>query len=287
MVTKLKLYNPAAGELVPSWHVIDAKGKVLGRLSTEISTRLMGKDRPGFVPHLLSGDFVVVINAAKIRVTGNKARSIVYRRHSQHPGNLKEVSFETVLQKFPERVIEHSVKGMLPKNRLGARMLKRLKVYAGEEHPHSAQLTGSDRRLAAIAAGTAPAPVKKALARRRKPKEAEKAAEAPVAEEIQAPEVQDLGEMAVEKPAKKARAAKSSKAPAKSAAPKPSDAKPGRERSSTAKPGAASRSRAASSKSAASRKASSSRASSKSSAGGASTQRTTRPSRSSSSQKSG
>ena len=146
MVTKLKHYNPGAGELVSDWHVIDADDKVLGRLATEVATLLMGKHRPGYVPHLISGDFVVVTNAARVRVTGKKAEQITYKRHSQHPGNLKEIPFERVMERHPERVIEHAVKGMLPKNKLGSRMYRRLKVYAGAEHPHVAQVIGSERR---------------------------------------------------------------------------------------------------------------------------------------------
>ena len=157
MVTKIKLYNPSASELVADWHVLDASGKVLGRLASEAATLLMGKHRPGYVPHMLSGDFVVITNAAAVTVTGNKADQIVFKRHSQKAGKLKEIPFRRVQEKFPERIIEHAVRGMLPKNKLGERMIRRLKVYAGEEHPHVAQLTWTEHRperdaIAAMAA---------------------------------------------------------------------------------------------------------------------------------------
>jgi large subunit ribosomal protein L13 len=148
MVTKLKHYNPSDDELVNDWQVIDADEQVLGRLATRVAKLLMGKHKPGYVPHLLSGDFVIVTNAANIRVTGLKAKKKVYRRYSQYPGNLKEISFERMKEKSPERILELAVKGMLPKNKLGRRMLKRLKVYAGVEHQHSAQVIGSQLRLA-------------------------------------------------------------------------------------------------------------------------------------------
>lgn len=146
MITKIKPYNPSASEFESGWHVLDAKGKVLGRLATEAAMLLMGKHRPGYVPHMLSGDFVVIVNASEVTVTGNKAEQIVYKRHSQKPGNLKEIPFNRVRERFPERVIEHAVRGMLPKNKLGERMIRRLKVYAGEEHPHASQITWTERR---------------------------------------------------------------------------------------------------------------------------------------------
>ncbi len=140
MTTKLKPYNPSASDLVSSWQVIDAEGQTLGRLCTQIAKMLMGKHKPGYVPHLLSGDFVVVINAEKVTVSGNKATQKEYLRHSQYPGNLKRIPYETMQDKHPDRIIQHSVKGMLPKTKLGARMLSRLKIYAGAEHPHEAQV---------------------------------------------------------------------------------------------------------------------------------------------------
>lgn len=144
MTSKLKPYNPSATDLGSDWHVVDADGQTLGRLSTQIATLLMGKHKPGYVPHLLSGDFVVVINAEKVNITGNKATQKQYLRHSQYPGNLKKIPYETMQEKHPDRIIQHSVKGMLPKTKLGARMISRLKVYAGSDHPHEAQVRGSE-----------------------------------------------------------------------------------------------------------------------------------------------
>ncbi len=144
MTTRLKPYNPSASDLGSEWRVIDAEGQTLGRLCTGIAMSLMGKDKPGYVPHLLSGDFIVVINAEKVMISGNKTTQKEYLRHSQYPGNLKRISYETMQEKHPDRIIQHSVKGMLPKTKLGARMLGRLKIYAGSEHPHEAQIKGSE-----------------------------------------------------------------------------------------------------------------------------------------------
>ena len=145
MPTKLKHYNPSASELESRWRVFDADGKVLGRLASEIATILMGKHRASYVPHMASGDFVVVVNAAKVDLTGRKSEQKIYRRHSQYPGNLKEIPFSRMLDRTPERVIELAVRGMLPKTKLGSKMLSRLKVYSGPEHPHMAQVIGSER----------------------------------------------------------------------------------------------------------------------------------------------
>jgi large subunit ribosomal protein L13 len=152
MVTRIKPYNPRAKDLVADWHVIDASGEVLGRLASRVAWLLMGKHKPGYVRHLSSGDFVVVINAEKVRTTGKKSEQIVYRRHSQYPGNLKEIPYQRVMDTHPTRIIEHAVRGMLPKSKLGDRMYTRLKVYAEETHPHVAQLTGSQRRIERLAA---------------------------------------------------------------------------------------------------------------------------------------
>ena len=146
MVTKIKQYNPSVSEVVNDWQVIDATGQVLGRLATQGATLLMGKHKPTYVPHMLSGDFVIVINANEVKVTGLKADQKVYRRHSQYPGNLKEIPYAQMQERHPERIIELAVKGMLPKSKLGRQMLKRLKIYSGAEHPHSAQVLGSERR---------------------------------------------------------------------------------------------------------------------------------------------
>ena len=145
MPTKLKHYNPSASELESRWRVFDADGKVLGRLASEIATILMGKHRASYVPHMASGDFVIVVNAAKVDLTGRKSEQKIYRRHSQYPGNLKEIPFSRMLDRTPERVIELAVRGMLPKTKLGSKMLSRLKVYSGPEHPHMAQVIGSER----------------------------------------------------------------------------------------------------------------------------------------------
>lgn len=113
-------------------HTIDANGKILGRLATEIATILMGKKKPEFVPYLDIGDYVVVTNAAKVKVTGKKAQTKIYTRHSGYPGGLKQETFEKMLARRPEYIIEHAVRGMLPQNKLGAKMIKKLKVYDGE-----------------------------------------------------------------------------------------------------------------------------------------------------------
>lgn len=135
----MKTYSVKASEIKREWHVIDASDKVLGRLATEVARLLMGKHKPMFSRHLDTGDFVVVVNADKIHVTGNKAKQKLYYRHSGYPGGLKSISLEEMLKTRPTRVIEHAVKGMLPKNRLGNSMIKKLRVYAGDSHPHLAQ----------------------------------------------------------------------------------------------------------------------------------------------------
>ena len=135
-----KTYVTKAADIKREWHLVDASDEVLGRLSTHIAALLMGKHKPLFCRNLDVGDFVVVLNADKVRVTGNKMKQKMYYRHSGYPGGLKTTSLETMMQTYPTRVIEHAVKGMLPKNRLSAGMMKRLKVYAGEEHPHEGQI---------------------------------------------------------------------------------------------------------------------------------------------------
>ena len=139
----MKTYSTKASDIKRQWHVIDASGKVLGRLATQAAVLLMGKHKPLFSPNLDSGDFVVIINADKVRVTSNKAGQKLYYRHSGYPGGLKSISLEKTLQTNPTRVIEHAVKGMLPPNRLRAGRMKKLKVYAGEAHPHLAQTKAS------------------------------------------------------------------------------------------------------------------------------------------------
>ena len=129
--------NPAT--VKRDWYVIDAEGKTLGRMAAEIATRLRGKHKPEYTHHVDTGDYIVVVNAEKVRVTGNKAKDKKYYRHTGYVGGIKEISFEKLIQKAPERTIETAVKGMLPKGPLGRAMFKKLKVYAGTEHPHAAQ----------------------------------------------------------------------------------------------------------------------------------------------------
>ena len=142
MTTTSKSYETKASDLKPRWHVVDAEGQTLGRLATSIATILNGKHNPLYVPHLLTGDYVVVTNAEKIRVTGNKVQQKMYYRHSGYHGGLTERTLADMLEKHPDRVIRQAVKGMLPKNSLGKKMLKRMKVYVGPDHPHDAQLSG-------------------------------------------------------------------------------------------------------------------------------------------------
>lgn len=136
----MKTYSAKLQDTKPEWHVIDASGRTLGRLATEAATLLMGKHKPTYTPNLNTGDFVVVVNAAKVRVTGKKAEQKVYYRHSGYPGGLRSTTFEELMEKHPTRAIEYAVRGMLPKNRLGRAMLRRLKVYASDSHPHQSQV---------------------------------------------------------------------------------------------------------------------------------------------------
>jgi large subunit ribosomal protein L13 len=132
----MKTYSARPADIERQWHLIDAADQTLGRLSTRVARLLMGKHKPAFTPSLDTGDFVVVINADKVRVTGNKARQKLYYRHSNYPGGLKSVTLEKMMQEHPTRALEHAVNGMLPHTRLGARIKKRLRVYAGEAQPH-------------------------------------------------------------------------------------------------------------------------------------------------------
>ncbi len=136
----MKTYSTKASDIKREWHVIDATGQILGKLATQVARLLLGKHKPMFTRHLDTGDYVVVINAEKIRYTGNKAKQKLYYRHSGYPGGFKSVSLERMLQTHPTRVIEHAVKGMLPHNRLGAEMMRKLRVYVGETHPHLSQI---------------------------------------------------------------------------------------------------------------------------------------------------
>jgi len=132
-------YSPKPGEIERQWHVIDATDVVLGRLATHVATLLRGKHKPTFAPHVDTGDFVVIVNAGKVALTGNKRQTKIAYRHSGYPGGLKAMGYEELLRTKPERAVEKAVKGMLPHNRLGARLITKLKVYAGADHPHAAQ----------------------------------------------------------------------------------------------------------------------------------------------------
>lgn len=134
-----RTYSAKPGEVPRNWYLVDARGKVLGRLASEVATVLRGKRKPQFTPHVDTGDFVIVVNAAKVLLTGRKLKQKVYYRASGYPGGLKETTASTMLKKHPERVIQHAVRGMLPKTKLGDALYRKLKVYAGEKHPHQAQ----------------------------------------------------------------------------------------------------------------------------------------------------
>jgi len=135
----MKTFSAKPETVERDWFVVDATDKVLGRIAADIASKLRGKHKPEYTPHVDTGDYIVVVNAEKVRVTGNKAKDKKYYHHTGYIGGIKEISFEKLIDKAPERVIETAVKGMLPKGPLGRAMLKKLKVYAGEQHPHSAQ----------------------------------------------------------------------------------------------------------------------------------------------------
>jgi len=135
----VKTYTVKPGDITRHWYVVDADGKTLGRLASRIAAILKGKHKPIYSPHVDVGDYVIVINADKIHVTGRKMLQKMYHHHSGYPGGLKSISLRDLLQRHPTRAIEFAVKGMLPKNRLGRRMFKKLKVYGGSDHPHQAQ----------------------------------------------------------------------------------------------------------------------------------------------------
>ena len=135
----MRTFSPKAGDVQRQWHVIDANDVVLGRLATHVAHLLRGKHKPIFAPHVDTGDFVIVVNASKVALTGNKRETKVAYRHSGYPGGLKRVGYAELLETRPERAIELAVRGMLPKNKLGRQLLSKLKVYAGPNHPHTAQ----------------------------------------------------------------------------------------------------------------------------------------------------
>ena len=135
----MKTFSARAEDVRRDWYVVDAADKTLGRLSSEIAHRLRGKHKAEYTPHVDTGDYIVVVNAEKIRVTGSKNTGKIYNHHTGYPGGLKSITFEKLIDKAPERVIQTAVKGMLPRNPLGRAMFKKLKVYAGTDHPHAAQ----------------------------------------------------------------------------------------------------------------------------------------------------
>lgn len=134
-----KCYIAKPAEVEHKWYVVDAEGKTLGRLASEVASVLRGKNKPTYTPHVDCGDYVIVINAEKVAVTGKKRKEKIYKRHTGYPGGLRELSFEELQAKKPEEIIKHAVKGMLPDGKLGRQMFKKLKVYAGPEHAHAAQ----------------------------------------------------------------------------------------------------------------------------------------------------
>ena len=135
----MKTFSAKSHEVTRDWYIVDAAGKVLGHVATEIARRLRGKHKPEFTPHVDTGDYIVVVNAEKLRVTGNKAKDKLYHRHTTYPGGIRTTNFEKMQAKHPERVLTLAVKGMLPKGPLGYAMIKKMKIYAGQAHPHAAQ----------------------------------------------------------------------------------------------------------------------------------------------------
>ncbi|MCX5851078.1 MAG: 50S ribosomal protein L13 [Deltaproteobacteria bacterium] len=136
----MKTYNAKKDEITRNWYLINAEGKVVGRLAVEIAKRLRGKHKPVYTPHVDTGDFVIVVNAKKVALSGAKMEKKIYYRHSGYPGGLKQTAAKKMLGEKPEELLRHAVKGMLPKNTLGRQMLKKLKIYSGGTHPHSAQV---------------------------------------------------------------------------------------------------------------------------------------------------
>ena len=135
----MKTFSAKPADVQHDWFVVDAAGKTLGRLAAEIATRLRGKHKPEYTPHVDTGDYIVVVNAEKVQVTGKKATDKIYYTHSEFPGGIKDISFAKLVDKAPTRALENAVRGMLPHNPLGRAMFRKLKVYAGAEHPHAAQ----------------------------------------------------------------------------------------------------------------------------------------------------
>ena len=153
----MKTYSTKGSDIERKWHVIDASGKVLGKIASDTARLLMGKHKPMFTRNLDTGDYVVIVNAEKVVTTGNKDETKLYRRHSGYPGGFRETTLEKMRERHPERVIEHAVRGMLPQNRLGEQMRKKLRVYTGAAHPHAAQVltTSATGEKEAAASGQA------------------------------------------------------------------------------------------------------------------------------------
>jgi large subunit ribosomal protein L13 len=190
MMKRSKTYSLKKGDIQKAWHVVDASGQTLGRLSTHVATLLMGKHKPTYSPHLDMGDFVIVVNADKIRVTGKKLENKIYYRHTGYVGGLKETPLEEMLQRKPQRVLELAVRGMLPRNKLSRHLLGHLKVYAGPEHPHVAQVRGSEKQARApletvTSAATPAAEEKAAVTARPTPEETAAVAAATTDEETE------------------------------------------------------------------------------------------------------
>jgi len=142
----MRTYSPSANDITREWHVIDANEQVLGRMASQVARLLMGKHKPGYTPHLDTGDYVIVINAAKVRISGKKTKQKIYYRHSGYPGGLHSRTFEELFAASPTRVVEIAVRGMLPKNRLGSAMFKKLRVYPESDHPHHIQTAAKERQ---------------------------------------------------------------------------------------------------------------------------------------------
>lgn len=147
----MKTYTLKAKEAEPTWHVVDAEGQSLGRLATHVAALLRGKHRPTYTPHLDNGDFVIVVNAAKVRLTGSKSGQKIYYRHTGYPGGLKETVLDKMMEKHPDRVVQKAVKGMMAHNRLSRKLLRHLKIYDGPEHPHAAQVNAGKGQETAAA----------------------------------------------------------------------------------------------------------------------------------------
>lgn len=158
MMKRMKTYSLKGSEIEKAWHVVDADGQTLGRLATRVAALLQGKHKPTYSPHLDMGDFVVVVNASKVRLTGKKVADKVYYRHTGYMGGLKETTLGDLLARRPERVLELAVRGMLPRNKLSRHLLRHMKVYAGPDHPHEAQVNASLKRNRAPLAAAAAKP---------------------------------------------------------------------------------------------------------------------------------